>query len=97
MINDYIIDLQHAIMQTHGCGSLHSATVPVTEVFEGKTVWQGDVEVFNLFGHPTASQCYAWGFKDDAAKWQYVAVLHTPPVDSPQAAVRAYIISRVAK
>ena len=39
-------------------------------------------------------QGYAWGFQDDAGHWQYVAVLKVPPVDTPQDAVRAYIISR---
>jgi hypothetical protein len=38
---------------------MHRATVPVHEVFRGKTVWQGDVEVFDINGHPKAKRCYA--------------------------------------
>ena len=97
MSKKYIEALQDAIRHTHGCESAYTETVPLNEAFEGKTVWEGDVEVFDLTDHPTASQCYAWGYQDDAGKWQYVAVLKTPPVDSPRKAVQAYIISRPKK
>ena len=44
--------------------------VPVHEVFNGQTVWHGDVEVFDLTGHPKAKRAYAWshldGPKDEA-------------------------------
>ncbi len=44
--------------------------------------------MFELVGHPSASKCYAWDVDG-----QVTAVLHQPPVDSPQAAVRAAIVS----
>jgi hypothetical protein len=94
MTAEYIQAVQDAIRHMHGCGSRHVATVPVLEAFQGKTVWQGDVEVFDLEGHPKARQCFPWGYQDDAGKWQYVAVLKISPADSPQNAVRAYIVSR---
>jgi hypothetical protein len=97
MSKGYIEALQDAILHMHGCESAYAETVPLKESFEGKTAWAGDVEVFDLIGHPTASQCYAWGFKDDAEKWQYVAVLQVPPVDSPRRAVQAYIVSQRKK
>jgi len=84
--------LRDAIRRTHGCDSRHVETVPVHEAFEGKTVWDGCVEVFDLVGHPMTSQGYAWGFRDDRGQWQYVAVLKVPPVDSPITAVQAYIL-----
>jgi len=37
-------------------------SVPVKEVFEGQTAWQGTVEVFDLIGHPKAKRAYAWTF-----------------------------------
>ena len=40
------------LSQLHNCGATWVKTVPVHEVFQGKTVWQGDVEVFDLYGHP---------------------------------------------
>jgi hypothetical protein len=32
--------------------------------FEGKTAWQGTVEVFDLIGHPKAKRAYAWTYRD---------------------------------
>jgi hypothetical protein len=40
-------------------------SVPIKEVFQGRTVWQGEVQVFSLSGHPTASCCYAWSYVTD--------------------------------
>jgi hypothetical protein len=50
----------------HGCKASYISTAPVTEVFEGKTVWEGDVEVFALSGHPRAQRCYAWALRSDS-------------------------------
>lgn len=68
--------------------------MPVHEVFKGQTVWQGDVEVFDLTGHSKARRAYAWshlaGAKDD--KERFVAVLEIPPVDSAQKAVQVQVV-----
>ena len=97
MNEKYIDALQDAIQNTHGCASRHVGTIAVEEAFQGETVWQGDVEVFDLIGHPKASQSYAWGFHDDAGKWLYVAVLKVAKVDTPRKAVQAYILSHRGK
>jgi hypothetical protein len=92
---DYLARLQTAVMQLHGCGAVHRETVPVHEVFRGQTVWQGEVEVFDLSGHPKAKRCYGWSHregKDDAGE-RFVAVLEIPPVVSPVTAVRAAIVA----
>lgn len=89
----YVKDLRKMIRQLHGCEAGHAATVPVKEVFQGQTVWEGEVEVFNLRGHPTAKRAYAWAHatgEGDKGK-RYVTVLELPPVDSAQTAVRAAI------
>jgi hypothetical protein len=74
-------------------------TVPVHEVFRGETVWKGEVEVFELSGHPKAKRCYAWIHKDgkDDQDERAVAVLKIPPVVSPQTAVRVSIVADVKK
>lgn len=95
----YVEELANVIRQLHGCEAVHVETVPVQEVFQGKTVWQGEVEVFNIRGHPKARRCYAWAHatgEDDKGK-RYVAVLELPPVDSAQKAVRAAIIDEARK
>ena len=94
-MNDYLEALKRAIKNMHGCEAEHLRTEPVQEVFGGKVVWDGKVEVFAVKGHPKAKECYAWahveGKKDE--KVRYVAVLALPPVTSPQTAVRAAIAS----
>lgn len=89
----YIESIQDAIHRLHGCESRHIESVPIREEFQGQAVWSGTVEVFDLIGHPTAKQCYAWGHHagKDGKESQYVVVLKIPPVDSPVAAVRASI------
>lgn len=93
----YIEELQNAIRSLHGCESQHVETVPVTETFQGETVWKGEVEVFNIRGHPKAKRAYAWAHasgKKDQGK-RYVAVLELPPVTSPESAVRAGILQEI--
>ena len=94
---DYIGELKAAILNLHGCTAKHVETVPIIETFQGKTVWEGEVEVFELSGHPTAKRAYAWGHatgKNDQDR-RYVAVLDLPPVNSPQSAVRAAIMQEI--
>ena len=97
MNEKYIQALRDAIWHSHGCASRYVETVPVKNEFGGQMVWGGDVAIFDLAGHPKASQCYAWGFQDDAGKWQYVAVLKTVSADSPVNAVRSYLLAQQRK
>jgi hypothetical protein len=55
-----IDDLIKVISDWHGAKLTYVETVPVTEVFEGKIVWEGDVEVSDLENHPKADRVYAW-------------------------------------
>ncbi len=94
---DYIEEIQAAILNLHGCTSTYIETVPVHEEFQGETVWQGEVEVFEIEGHPKATRAYGWGHasgEDDQAR-RYVTVLELPPVDSPQTAVQAAVMSEI--
>lgn len=68
-------------------------SVRVTETWQGETVWDGTVEVFDLIDHPTAERAYAWAYETDEGKLRHVAVLHQGPVNSPESAVRAAIAS----
>ena len=71
----------------------------VHEVFRGKTVWQGDVEVFDLHNHPKAKCCYAWSHLDgnNNERERFVAVLEIPPVVPAETAVRVQIVKDVRK
>lgn len=90
---NYIQKLREAIRAVHGCDSRYIATTPVKEVFQGQTAWEGDVETFELLGHPKAPRCYAWGFEDEG-RLISTAVLEMPPVDSPSMAVTVAIAAK---
>lgn len=94
---DYIEELRAVILNLHNCEATHVESVPVTEEFQGETVWQGNVEVFDIRGHPKAKRAYAWGHvtgEEDQGR-RYVAVLELPPVNSPQTAVQAAVVSEI--
>ena len=54
--------LKPVFSRLHGCDAEYVETVPVTEEFRGETIWQGEVEVFELSGHPKAKRGYGWGY-----------------------------------
>ena len=96
---DYIQTLQDAIRKAHGCDSRHIGSMPVWEAFQGKTVWDGSVEIFELTGHASAKLAYAWGhaMRDTGNKVRIVTVLGVPPVDSPRKAVQVSIVADAKK
>lgn len=90
--DDYIAELQAVILNLHGVVAEYVETIPVHEEFQGQTVWEGDVEVFELRDHPKAKRAYGWGYEDEETGRQYVTVLELPPVTSPDTAVKASIV-----
>ena len=93
----HIEDLRKVIRELHGVESTHRESVPVKEVFQGKTVWDGIVEVFDLHGHPKTDTVYAWlhDTGKPGAPPQHVTVLHIHPALTPLAAVRAFIMQGI--
>ena len=87
---EYIKRLQMIIQHLHGCDSRHVQSVPVREEFLGETIWEGDVEVFEIVDHPRATRCYAWGNKQSRLErgHNFIAVLGIAPIDSPAHAVK---------
>jgi hypothetical protein len=95
-MSDYIAELQSVFLKLHGCDADYVETVPVVEEFQGKTIWQGDVEVFDIRGHPKATRGYGWGYTTtEGGGRRYFTVLELPPVTSPQSAVKAAIMSEI--
>jgi hypothetical protein len=91
---NYIEELRDVIRRLHGVESKHLGSVPVKETFQGHTVWDGCVEVFELIGHPIASKLYAWSHATDNPDnpKRHVTVLHSDLITSPLLAVRAAIV-----
>jgi hypothetical protein len=89
----YIQELQDAIRHLRGREVIHIESIPVRETFQGRTLWDGAVEVFEIKDHPDVNRIYAWSRETDSPNdpRRYVAVLNLPPVHSAQEAVRALI------
>jgi hypothetical protein len=87
--------IRRIITELHGVKATHRESVPVKEVFQGQTVWDGIVEVFTLHGHPKTDTVYAW-FHEKAGSIpgtaQLVTVLHIHPALTPVDAVRSFIV-----
>jgi hypothetical protein len=90
---NYIPDAKLAVERAAGCEATHRETSHVVETFNGKVIWAGNVEVFSL-SKPPPSIGYGWVAGGDSGGLEYVAVLGTPPIDSPPAAVRAWLTPR---
>jgi len=95
-VTDYILQLIQAIKRLYGLKATHVETVPVVEEFQGKVIWQGEVEVFNV-NHRQAKRAFAWAHDDGESgkRKNVIAVLELPPVNSPQTAVKAAIMSEI--
>lgn len=89
-----INDLRRAVEGLDACTASHREAVQVHEDFKGHTVWDGVIHVFHLEGHRNARLAYAWSSPVEGSDRRKVyAVLHIPPVDSSEAAVRAAIVA----
>lgn len=77
----------------HGVEATWLESVSVTEQHEGQTVWQGDVQVFEVI-HPKATRVYAWSHESGPkGRRRFHAVLGATPVDGPEMAVRTVVLS----
>jgi integrase len=96
MPSKYIAELQDVIRHLHSVESTHVESIPVKEQFQGRTVQEGVVEIFELHGHPKAPKIYAWAHHTDDPKKpkRHVTVLHIEPITSAVLAVRAAIVER---
>jgi len=77
--------------------NLDCKRLDIDERFQGKVIWDGIVEVFELHGHPDATHAYAWAHPTDDPenRKRSVAVLNIPPATSPETAVRVAIMQEL--
>lgn len=86
--------LREPIEKMRGGRATLAQTVPLREMFKGRTVWEGVVHVFDLAGHPTATRAYAWSSPiEGSTKRRFFAVLHANRINSPVEAVRVAIVA----
>ncbi|MFZ0826626.1 MAG: hypothetical protein WAO02_04310 [Verrucomicrobiia bacterium] len=91
---NYIERLKQVIFHLHKSGATHVGTVPVEEIFGGKTLWKGDVEVFDLLNHPKAKRCYGWTYGEPE---EFITILELPPVTDAQSAVKVGVSYQIKK
>ena len=91
---EYIERLQQVIFHLHKADSKWVESVPVHEVFLDKTLWEGDVEVFDLIGHPKAKRCYGWTYGEPE---EFITILELPPVTDAQSAVKVGVAYQIKK
>ena len=91
---DYLRMLEAAILIMNKCRPAHRRTVFVREQSEQQeTVWEGHVEVFDLYGHKKARRCYAWQHIDAQGNARIFVVLDNSLIPSAEAAVQAAIFA----
>jgi hypothetical protein len=90
-MSTHLDKITRAVEMTAKKPVVHLESVAIVETFNGKTVWEGMVEVFAV-ANPPPSRAYGWAVKSGKGA-QYVTVLGKPPADSPLAAVRVWLVS----
>ncbi len=91
---EYREALLAAIENRAKCHAVYLQTQPVRLAIDGKVVWNGKVEVYQLKDHPQAKLAFGWGYQNDQKKIEYVTVIGVPPLDNPLSAVKAFVASR---
>jgi hypothetical protein len=91
---DYIARLQVTIEHLHKCGAVWCDSVHVTDIYQGNIVWTGEVQVFDLTGHPHAKRAYAWSYGEPE---EVITVLEMPPVKSAEDAVKVGVAYQIKK
>jgi hypothetical protein len=95
-VNDDIPRLQEAICRLIGCTSKYVETTSVAECFhgfQGEVLWQRDVALFEIEGHPKAARVYAWANQNNGHR--HVIVLEIPPVNSARTAIAAAMAAAI--
>lgn len=89
-----IEELRRSVEAQHGGHAAYVQSVPVTETVQGKAVWVGAVQIFDIAGHPEATRAYAWSSAIVGSTQRRIfALLHMGAITSPVDAVRTTIIA----
>lgn len=84
--------IKRAAERVRGAPVRFVEAVPVVEMYRGAVVWEGDVSEFES----AVGKVYAWAV-EGGKEPQFMAMLALPSIDSPLAAVRAWLDSQVRK
>ena len=84
--------LSALIFSTFRCECEFVSATPVSERYKGRELWNGEVATFRLQGGDDMGECYGWESDSLFGEIEPVIVPRTLAVDTPAAAVRAYIL-----
>jgi hypothetical protein len=89
--------LLDAIRHMYGLEAKWLESVPVHEEHNGATVWDGEVQVFEVV-HPKTNRVYAWSHETGSqGRRRFHVVLGVMPVNNADMAVRAAILNDARK
>jgi hypothetical protein len=83
--------LKETVEERCRCPCRHAGVARVCEYGDGGLMWEGDVQTFELVGHPTAKVCFAFVVGRGDGKCQQVTAVG-PPIKSPEWAVRVFLM-----
>jgi hypothetical protein len=89
---EYVERLKLTVEHLHKCSARHLASERVTEAFNDHTLWSGDVESFELTGHPKVQRCYGWSQSEPE---EFITILELPPIKSAHDAVKVALAYQV--
>jgi hypothetical protein len=93
---NYLDALESAILLKHGCRPIHRKTDFVRlETRDKETVWEGNVETFDLIGRTGTKSCYVWQHMDSGGNAKIFAVLGNNLIQSAEKAVQAAIFADI--
>ena len=89
MIQDELSAIQAEISRRFDSASHWVGSVYVS--VSGESAWEGLVEVFDLFGHSTATRCYGWLQSGRESPHRFVLMLREGAITSPEQAVQTFL------
>ena len=89
-----VVDQRAEEVRQAGPGRRHGQIHLCGEYLRPSFNMRGEVEVFDLTGHPKAKRCYGWSYGEPE---EFITILELPPVDSAESAVKVGVAYQVKK
>ena len=84
--------LRNAVEAKHGGRATFVRSVPVHHSAQGKTLWNGAVQVFDLADNAEgATRAYAWSQGQSDGQRRFFVIVNSGTVTGPREAVRAFL------
>jgi hypothetical protein len=95
-VTERILNIKCAVERNIGGMARHVTSTAVIELFEGSLAWEGVVETFDVACNPNVKRCYGFTYRENE-HLRYATVAETDEVNSPETAVKAFIVSRMQR